>query len=900
MEPMDDNRRQAGRGADPNDRPRPRPRPRTSSGKATNQKSGSGGQRRNATSAAHGEGARAKPSRKGRSSGPGEPSSTRPPGKARKRPGKPRRPRSTPGQASRRKRIVAYVLLGTVLTALVVIGVAWAAIMRDIPDPGAKPKGTDQTTVIYDRNGEVLAKLFAEQNRTDTALADMPADLRNAIVSTEDQRFYEHSGVDPWGIARAVWVDVTEGKLHGGSTITQQYVKVAFVTPERTLKRKVMEAILAYRVEKELTKDQILERYLNTIYFGHGAYGVESAAQVYFGTTVSELDLAQCATLAGVVKSPGRYSPYLDPAAAKKRRDTVLGQMAEQGFIDAAAHDAAVAEEFALSGLADSSAQAPYFMEYIKAQLIDEYSSEAVFRGGMKVKTTLDLRMQRVAEQAITSILDQPGDPSAALVAIDPATGEIVTMVGGRDFSQQQFNVAVQGRRQPGSAFKPFVLVSALQHGVGTEQLFKSGARSFALPNGQTWKVSGSSDASKSARLREATEKSVNSVYAELILDTGAKTVVETARTMGITSDVEPVPAIALGGLKQGVSPLEMASAYGTLAAGGKRTVPYGLLEVADSSGEVLYSGESSATQALDPSVAFITTDILTGVLSRGTGTAARIGRPAAGKTGTTQEYRDAWFVGYTPELVCAVWVGYPDSQVEMKSVHGRAVTGGSFPAEIWARFMQGALGKTPAKEFVRPKGVSSAKICTDSGVAATEWCPTVITSVYLSKFPPESCPLHTGPTKIDIPSVIGMTKEAALAALKNLMLLFNVIEQDVPGVPAGIVAAQSPDAGSVGTTATVVTITVSNGGGTNLPPKASFITSPGEAIVGQDVTFDATASSDDGKITTYLWEFGDGEEGQGLKTTHVYADPGTYEITLWVTDDKNQTSSVTRKLIVK
>lgn len=791
-------------------------------------------------------------------------------------------------------------MLGTLLTALVVAGVAWAAIMRDIPDPDAKPKGTDQTTVVYDRNGEVLAKLFAEQNRTDTAFANIPLDLRNAVVSTEDQRFYKHGGVDPWGIARAVWVDVTKGKLHGGSTITQQYVKVAFVTPERTLKRKIMEAILAYRVEKKLTKDEILQRYLNTIYFGHGAYGVESAAQVYFGTSLGELDLAQCATIAGVIKSPGRYSPYLDPDAAKRRRDTVLGQMAEQGFIDPAAHDAAVAEEFALSGLADSSAEAPYFMEYIKALLIDEYGSEAVFRGGMKIKTTLDLRMQRVAEQAITAVLDEPGDPSAALVALNPVTGEIVAMVGGRDFSQQQFNVAVQGRRQPGSAFKPFVLVSALQQGIGSEQLFKSGARSFVLPNGQTWKVSGSGDASNSVRLREATEKSVNSVYAELILDAGAEKVVETAKAMGITSDIEPVPAIALGGLKQGVSPLEMASAYGTLAAGGKQTVPYGVIEVADSRGEVLHSGESSATQALDPSLAYIATDMLTGVVTRGTGTAARIGRPAAGKTGTTQAYRDAWFVGYTPQLVCAVWVGYPDSQVEMKSVHGRAVTGGSFPAEIWARFMQGAIGKAPVKEFVRPKGVSGVKVCADSGKAATEWCPTTIAGVYLSKFLPESCPLHTGPTTIDIPSVIGMTKEAALAALKNLMLLFKVIEQDVVGVPAGIVAAQSPDAGSVGTTATVVTITVSNGGGANLPPKASFATSPAEAIVGQPVAFDATASSDDGKITTYVWEFGDGEEGQGVKTTHVYADPGTYEITLWVTDDKDQTSSVTRKIVVK
>ncbi|MBU4555259.1 MAG: PKD domain-containing protein, partial [Actinobacteria bacterium] len=512
-----------------------------------------------------------------------------------------------------------------------------------------------------------------------------------------------------------------------------------------------------------------------------------------------------------------------------------------------------------------------------------------------------DLRMQRAAEKAVADALDQPDDPSAALVAINPVTGEILAMVGGRDFETQQFNVAVQGKRQPGSAFKPFVLTSALDQGVLPEQTFPAGPTSFALKNGQTWTVTGASGGNTGQiRLREATEKSVNSVFAKLILDTDPKMTVKMAEKLGIHMGVEPVPAIALGGLEHGVSPLEMASAYGTLAAGGKHTVPYGIGEVLDAKGDSVFSAETSATQAIDPALAYLTTDILRGVISKGTGTAAKIGRPAAGKTGTTQEYRDAWFVGYTPQLVCAVWVGYPDTQREMKSVHGRKVTGGSFPAEIWAQFMKSALASAPELEFIRPsKGITTIKVCADSGGAATDFCPTTFSGQFLTKETPESCSLHALPTKITIPNVVGMTKDAALAALKKLMLLFKVIEEDVPGVAAGLVAKQSPDAASEGTTQTVVTITVSNGGAGNTPPRAEFTMSPTQASVGQSVDFDATASSDDGKIVMYYWEFGDSSEGKGKKTSHAFTLPGTYDVTLWVTDDKDQTSSISRAVTV-
>lgn len=830
------------------------------------------------------------------------------PGTARKRPtagtGRkaPSKARKRISGRTRTLRIVGFAALAVLLGAVVVGSVWYFAIARDLPKPGTQARGRDQSSLITDRNGEEITKLFAEQDRTDRALSDMPVPLRQAVIATEDKRYYEHKGVDPWGIARALWVDITQGKRHGGSTITQQYVVNAFVERESTLTRKVKEAMLAYRVEKQLSKDEILELYLNTIYFGHGAYGVESAAEVYFGAQVEDLTSAQCAMIAGVIKSPGRYSPYLDPEAAKERRDTVLMQMNEQGYLTAEEKKTAQAEEIVLVGLKQASTQAPYFIEYVKAQLAEEYGAEALYRGGIKVKTTIDLRMQRAAEKAVADALDQPDDPSAALVAINPITGEILAMVGGRDFETQQFNVAVQGKRQPGSAFKPFVLASALNQGVLPEQTFPAGPASFALKNGQTWTVTGASGGNAGQmRLREATEKSVNSVFAKLILDTDPKKTVKMAEKLGIHSGVEPVPAIALGGLEHGVSPLEMASAYGTLAAGGKQTVPYGIAEVLDSKDESIFSAETSATQAIDPALAYLTTDILRGVISKGTGTAAKIGRPAAGKTGTTQEYRDAWFVGYTPQLVCAVWVGYPDTQREMKSVHGRRVTGGSFPAEIWAQFMKSALASAPELEFTRPpKGVSVVKVCADSGGAATDYCPTTFSGQFLTQHTPKACTLHATPTKITIPNVVGMTKDAALAALKKLMLLFKVVEEDVPGVAAGLVAKQSPDAASEGTTQTVVTITVSNGGAGNTPPRAEFSINPTQAGVGQSVDFDATASSDDGKIVTYYWEFGDSTEGKGKKTSHAFILPGTYDVTLWVTDDKDQTSSITRAVTVR
>jgi len=396
-----------------------------------------------------------------------------------------------------RKRHILRTIAIVGAVAIVVVALAGiggcAALSASLPDPSTtKARGRDQSTVILDRDGRLLARLFAEQNRSDQPLQKMPATLRQAVVATEDQRFYEHAGVDPAGIARALVADVVLGKKsQGGSTITQQYIKNAFGTPEKTLKRKVEEALLANKIEKSYSKDQILELYLNTIYFGHGAYGVEAASQVYFGKGVEKLDLAESAMLAGVIKSPGHYSPYLDAVAAKNRRDTVLGQMRAQSYITAEQQATAVAEPVKTVGLKSSAAAAPYFVEWVKDQLLKQYGEDRLYRGGLVVRTTLDLKSQAAAEKAVTGTLNKKADPSAALVAVRPGTGEVIAMVGGRDFKTQQFNVAVQGSgRQPGSAFKPFVLATALANGVSPEQTFESGP--IKLPVGdKTWSVTG-------------------------------------------------------------------------------------------------------------------------------------------------------------------------------------------------------------------------------------------------------------------------------------------------------------------------------------------------------------------------------------------------------------------------
>jgi 1A family penicillin-binding protein len=815
-----------------------------------------------------------------------------------------------PGPGKKRSRWVAVLRIGLLVFTLLLVAagitgcVVYNSVADTLPDPTKPLKGIDQTTKVMDRNGVLIADLFAEQNRSNVALKDIPPVVRQAVIATEDERFYQHAGLDFIGMLRALVTDIRAGDtVAGGSTITQQYIKQSILTSERSIKRKVSEAILAYRIEREYSKDQILEMYLNTIYFGHGAYGIQTASKVYFGKDVGALTTPEAAMLAGVIKSPKRYSPYYDMEAAKKRRDTVLSQLENQGYIDEAARSAAAAEAIKTVGLKHGSKVAPYFVEYLKEQLVETYGEAAVYRSGLQVKTTLDLRMQAAAESAVTKALNKPTDPSAALVSLDPKTGQILAMVGGRDFATQQFNVAVQGHRQSGSAFKPFVLVAAFQEGVSPEQTFESGPAKLALPNGQTWSVTGAGGGGKGPmRLRPATAASVNSVFAQLIMQVGAEKVVKTASTMGIETKITPVPAVALGGMREGVTPLEMAAAYGTLANGGTRMKPYAILEVKSASGELLFSGAPVGVKAIDPAIAYLTTDLLKGVITGGTGKKAAIGRPAAGKTGTTQDNSDAWFAGYTPNLVAVVWMGYPEEMKPMNNVHGIKVTGGTFPAQIWAAFMKTAVSPLPKADFKKPAGLATAQICLETGMLATPYCPKKGSGLFLASVPPLQCTKHALPVTIAIPNVIGMLKQDAIAALEKLLLKYAIQEKEIPGVQPGVVADQDPKAGSQGTTSTVVTLVVSSGNAADKPPVAVFDYLPKPAAMAAPVKFDASGSTDDGTIVKYVWEFGDGgkDSTSGKIASHKYATAKDYDVTLWITDDAGHTVSITKKVPVK
>lgn len=647
---------------------------------------------------------------------------------------------------------VMLKVLAAVLVALVIVTLGLAVYLYDLsktlPDLKDDPRAfaTAQTSIVYASDGSVIAEWHGEEDRTVVSYTDMPIHLRNAVVAVEDRRFWEHNGVDIEGIMRALRTNTRAGEVReGGSTITQQLVKMLFTGGERTLDRKVREALLAYEIEARADKQQVLEAYLNTVYFGNGAYGVESAARRYFGKRVSALDLAECATLAGLIRSPSRFDPTNDPQAAVKRRDLVLAQMREQGYITSDELVHARRKKLKLAS-PKTKVVAPYFVEYVKKELIDVLGSERVFAGGLRVHTTLDPELQALAEKS-ARLLDRPGDPEVAIVSLRHSDGSVLAMVGGRDFTKNQFNLAAQGRRQPGSAFKTFVLVAALEQGVDPQQVFSATPYSVRVKDG-VWNVQNYENdrTSGALSLRAATSWSVNAVYARLIMQVGPEKVVDVARRLGITTPLNADPAIALGGLKTGVSPLEMAAAYGTIANNGMRVVPSGIVRVTDAQGEVVYEPESTPKRAVSRAVAVKTALMLHDVVEKGTGTEARFGRWAAGKTGTTQSYRDAWFVGWSGDISTAVWVGYPQAQVDMTNVHGIRVTGGSFPARIWARFMKGA--EESRSSAIKPTPGEGDRVlvtvCQTSMQLANKRCPQPV-EIYLSPdlVPQATCSLH-------------------------------------------------------------------------------------------------------------------------------------------------------------
>lgn len=584
------------------------------------------------------------------------------------------------------------------------------ATMSDLPEvANVKPAASSQ---IYDVHGNLITTVHATENRLPVKLSQVPKDLQNAFIATEDNRFYSHHGVDPIGIMRAIWVNIAhDGVAEGGSTITQQLARNAFLTQDRTLKRKIMEAMLAIRIEQYYTKQEILEMYLNQIYFGQGAYGVQAAAHVYFGKNVQDLDLAQSAMLAGLPQSPNYYSPLTNYKAGKARQAVVLGQMVKYDYIDQATADKAKDEDLGLrekSEAAHSDNNASYFIDYVISEIAEKYGDDAVYKDGLKIYTTIDMKAQDAAVQAMHNLpnfyTDDKGltQPQGALIAINPHNGYIVAMVGGR--GDDSFNRAVLAERQPGSAFKPFVYLAAIQDGMtpGTVMDDKKIEFNGWSPKNYEGTYSGQ------MTLHYALQHSVNTVAVQLADAVGMRKVLNLASSLGITTlddSKDNNLAAALGGLTNGVKPIDMAVAYGTLANGGVKVKPVAITKIVDRNGQVVEENSTEEQRVVDPKYAYVITNMLESVMSGGTGGGASIGRPAAGKTGTTDESKDAWFVGYTPDLVAAVWMG---DDYGIETLDG--ITGGTVPAVIWRDFMSQALNamEIPASDFTVPPGAAS------------------------------------------------------------------------------------------------------------------------------------------------------------------------------------------------
>lgn len=581
------------------------------------------------------------------------------------------------------------------LIVLQVIALIGVVSLINMPAPDISLKNiadrSSQTSVFYAADGKEIARFAGDEERVPVAYEGIPQSMVKATIAIEDRRFYEHGGVDIISIMRALKRNTEEGVIkQGGSTITQQLVKMLYTDGERTISRKIKEAILATRVEMSYPKERVLESYLNMAYFGQGAYGIESAAQTYFNTTVDKLTLPQSAMLAGLVRSPGAYNAFDDPAPVKARRDMVLEAMMLQGKISKDEYTQACATDLGVirtPSVCDVVTY-PYFVDYAKRSVIKQIGEEAFNHGGLKVYTTLDPELQNRAD-ATAATFNGSNEPEVSLVTVRQSSGAVLAMVGGRNWSQNQFNLAVQGKRQPGSAFKPFTLMAALEKGISLDTTFDSAPFQTKVKN-EMWNVSNYDDGPGSGLMtvREATVWSVNTVYARLVMKVGAKNVAELAKRFGFSSAIDGDPAIALGGLKYGVSPLEMASAYATIGNGGKKVTPTPLVKIVDRNDKVLFEEKIEQPQVIDPQVASSTTEVLHQVIERGTGGAAKIGRYAAGKTGTTQSYRDAWFCGWSNGVATSVWMGYPQAQVEMTNVRGRSVTGGSFPAQLWSSYM--------------------------------------------------------------------------------------------------------------------------------------------------------------------------------------------------------------------
>ncbi|MFP4467226.1 MAG: penicillin-binding protein 1A [Candidatus Goldiibacteriota bacterium] len=657
------------------------------------------------------------------------------------------------GEDKRLKRIVAVSIL-SFFTALGVITGAIIAFTQEVPEiadlKGYKP---NLSTAIYDTDNNLVSQVFTER-RTLVRLEQVPDVLLKALLAKEDPNFYSHNGIDLKGVLRAAYNNIMHRKIvEGGSTITQQLAKNLFLTAERNFTRKIKEALLALQIEKYYTKDEIMELYLNQIYFGSGAYGVEAATRTYFGKHIEEITLAEAAVLAMLPQAPSARSPYRNPELALEKRNLVLEIMAEREVITEEEKLEALAEPITLDKLEVENA--PYFVEHVRRNLESAYGSNIIYKGGLRVYSSLDSKLQETAQRVFSRNIsrlekkiqrlkgDELKEPlQGALIAMDPKTGHVKAMIGGIDYSKSEFNRAVQAKRQTGSAFKPVIYTAAIDNGFRVCDVIMDSPIVFKNENGTSWKPENFSGKFTGPMiLLNGLAKSQNVIAVKVLDKVGVGTVRRYAGKMGITNDLANDLTLALG--SSSLSLYEMVNTFCTLANGGMKVKPMSVLQVKDPSGKILEQHTPRLKSAIKDSTAYIVTFMLENVINRGTGRRVRymgFEGPAAGKTGTTNEFTDAWFIGYTPDLVVGVWVGF-----DSKETMGRSMVGSSAAAPIWADFMIEAFGKSEGY-FPVPDNIIYKKICLDTGFLASPGCRSAIDAPFVEGTEPhKECTLHSG-----------------------------------------------------------------------------------------------------------------------------------------------------------
>ncbi|MBP7341443.1 MAG: PBP1A family penicillin-binding protein [Deltaproteobacteria bacterium] len=667
--------------------------------------------------------------------------------------------KDSPGEAVRLFWLLKIFFIVFFVILLVTVGgtAVYYILTLDLPGIDAlKDYRPSIASRVLDENDELIDEFFLEDRKM-IKIADVPKIAQYAFVAAEDSRFYQHKGFDIQSIFRAMFKNVEAGKIvQGGSTITQQVAKLMYLTPERKYVRKFKEAILSYRIDKYLTKDEILNLYLNQIYLGHGTYGIESASTGYFGKSAKDLTLPEAALLAGLPKAPTTYSPFLYFDRAKQRQIYVLTRMMEEGFITPEQMQQAAAEPLNLRPMKPKDKVAAYFVEHVRRYVQEKYGGDILYKEGLTIYTTLNLSLQKAARDAVVKGLTEvetrnkyeAGLVQGALYCMDTGTGAIRALVGGRDFAKSEFNRAIQSRRQPGSAFKPLIYTAAFDKGLNPSTRFVDSPIVFEDPSQEDglWKPKNFDEKFLGPiTMRTALVQSRNVVTVKILQDIGIDYATSYAANMGIESPLSRNLSLALG--SSGVTLQELVRAYGVLANGGKKVAPYFIRKIVDRTGNVFEETKPQAEQVIDPRIAFMTTYVMQDVVESGTGRRVKsIGRPVAGKTGTTNDIRDAWFLGFTPSLITGVWVGFDQE----KSL-GRQEVGGRAAAPIWLYFMEKALQGKPVESFPVPEGIVFVKVDSRTGLPASGAGPGTLFECFLDNALPSDAPQEAGDSAAEL-----------------------------------------------------------------------------------------------------------------------------------------------------